>query len=66
MIRGVLAFLKNLVPPRVPSHSVEDHNEIVKKVVSSVATGSVSLQAGRFVTKRNIDERKGLLACHKF
>lgn len=66
MLRDAMAFLKNLIPPRVPTHSIEDHNEIVKKVVSSVATGSVSLQAGRFVTKRNIEDRKELLACYKF
>jgi hypothetical protein len=53
-------FLWRLLPPaflRVPEDNRDRTNALVRRIVKMFARGNYRLQTGRYVTKRQIDER---------
>jgi len=66
----MLKFKKILFAPKMPTYAFKKEQEIEKcierTIVSRLARGNVSLQAGRYITRQEIDARYEKIKQHSF
>jgi len=56
----------NRMFPAPPYHTEEEERTRVKKIVSRFAQGNVYLQLGRYLSGKEVEQRKSRLASYNF
>ncbi|MDL2269250.1 hypothetical protein LJC41_04690 [Desulfosarcina sp. OttesenSCG-928-G17] len=65
---SLIDTIKSIVAlfPKPPVHTEKDRREAKRKIVARFATGNLSLQAGKYLTEKDINKRRERVLSHTF